>query len=50
MTLKVRIDSSGQSLPPRDTVLPKVNALRQALREARVCKKVTHYARIDWGP
>jgi hypothetical protein len=40
ITVEVRIDSRGQSLPPRDILLPKVKALRKALQNAHVCKKV----------
>jgi hypothetical protein len=54
ISLQVRIDSSGQSLPPRDVVLPKVKALRDALRRARVCKKaaqsrdLVYYKLVEW--
>jgi hypothetical protein len=34
------VDSCGQPLPNRDTLLPKVKALRKVLQEADICKKV----------
>jgi hypothetical protein len=46
ITVEVRIDSCGQSLPTRDVLLPKVKALRKCLQKAQVCKKVSIFTEV----
>ncbi len=40
ITVEVRVDGCGQTLPSRDVLLPKVRALRKVLQQAQICKKV----------
>jgi hypothetical protein len=40
ITVQIRIDKSVQTLPHPHVLLPKIQALREALQRAQVCKKV----------
>ena len=41
ITVQIRIDKSVQTLPHPHVLLPKIQALREALQKAQVCKKVS---------